>query len=760
MAVRKDGRAAAFNAAQTTARADEGTDSLPHHPAVMASKSLTRLPTEILLHIIAHIYSHHAKIEEGAPVTLLSLSRTCKALHEFVQVHGWKAWLEANKQPRRIGTRSGGKEDGAGRFSDLAKRQYLNDQAWKLHRVIGHQTPFNHIPPSHAFNSSTSHPPHRGGPKTHADEALEPFLQLGTDWLLLCVRNEVRVWHAAYLQSHVRWRPEARDGKDAPQGIKMTDAQVVRLPSSQAASTRALAPPAQRRAVSSIELGKYVSACCLLDATGNSFLVGRMDGSIAQFKLPSSLSTTAGSAKGGHGGVKREKEAPWQRYAPTRLTFEADLVAEISPPATATASSNKTQSIQALSYSNGFLCSITRSGRIALYRSSSGLAGSDHSGEQGWKLEWAFEMGRQCWSCHLDHQGTDVDSESKVVSPPRWLAIGSTGTEALFLFPLQLAHENGDSKLVPSQPIILNSLYHPLSSLPSPSNQQQPWQTIWKGKKGQGGRASSVFALAQPTSSCSDPLHPDLLVAGFYDGVIRVYDTGVMSRELSRLEPMASLLDEPAQMDDEASPASTSHLLFPSDSTFRSSSSSPTSHPLTEHLTLSPCMHFRDRFDTSAIYSLAIGGGNGTHVLAGTATSSNIKFFDARSAHLTLGDGRQESRRMIDQEEQERASSETAATSDNAIPSAALPPGSRVGWSVFAGYPARSPTFSLVADNDFVIAGTDRKLVDLVFTTAEIDRKGQVERNEEGEVSKSKAASQRSVAFYTLETMLLEHGLP
>ena len=74
--------------------------------------------------------------------------------------------------------------------------------------------------------------------------------------------------------------------------------------------------------------------------------------------------------------------------------------------------------------------------------------------------------------------------------------------------------------------------------------------------------------------------------------------------------------------------------------------------------------------------------------------------------------------------------------------------GVRSDWSVFAGYPARSPTFALVADVDMVFAATDRMLVDLVFTSVELRRQDARTERDPG------------VAFYDLQTMLLEHAIP
>ncbi|KDN41960.1 hypothetical protein K437DRAFT_258041 [Tilletiaria anomala UBC 951] len=666
--------------------------------------ALHLLPAEILLQI-ANQFS-----DEDPPISLIALSSTCKSLHLFVEVQGWKAWLFG-----KPGSISACQPDGEAlcQWRYKVQRYHLNNVSWQKQRLVAHRASINQTATFGGANRSNGC--HAGYWRQARDEAVEPFLRLGQDWLLLFLRSEVRVWHTNYLKNCLRERNHADGRWAAPElsktGIDMDDAQIVDLPDKSAPLTRWQAMrrrPGEWASKSAVNPTKNISACCAIDSAGTNFIVGRVDGSLEHYQLPTSLSTRPKSSR--LSSASQTPSAPWQQYAPKRLTFEATQLSTLDGPRRCfgMGQSSTGQSVQALSHSRDLVCSVTRDGTICLFK-------ADRDEEDQlileWRLLWHFKMGRQCWSCHLDEGAPHGQA-------PRWLAIGSKGAEALFLFPLHPTSHR------PCEPIILNTL-HTFSGRPEPSKSRIPFT----GGQGQC-RVTSTFALAQPSKECQAPLHSDMLVAGFYDAVVRVYDlrqvtASVTGRHL-RLKRQDSL----------AVPAVCDEPLFSSDNLFGGEDAV---YPLHSFKTLCPMMHFRDRFDSSAIYSLAIGGGNGTHILAGTATSGNVKVFDTRHAHdcfvpNTSGD-----------------------LPDRVQLFNTLPPSSKTGWSAFAGYPSKSPTFSLALDLDFIIGATDRKLFDLVFTTTPLKREAKAE--DQGRPVAPKG-DHVGLAYYCLDKMTLQHAEP
>lgn len=153
------------------------------------------------------------------------------------------------------------------------------------------------------------------------------------------------------------------------------------------------------------------------------------------------------------------------------------------------------------------------------------------------------------------------------------------------------------------------------------------------------GRPTSVFALSTPPPN--SPLSPSLLFAGFYDGAVRAYDLRLPSTKAQ----------------------------------------------------LSACLNVSEKLDASPVYSLALGGGGGTHVLAGTARHGLLKIWDMRrsSASSDLIVAAQDD-------------GKTASEDDDR------------GWSLFAAHPAESPTYAVVADHSRVWGTTDRKVWQLDFS--------------------------------------------
>lgn len=103
-----------------------------------------------------------------------------------------------------------------------------------------------------------------------------------------------------------------------------------------------------------------------------------------------------------------------------------------------------------------------------------------------------------------------------------------------------------------------------------------------------------------------------------------------------------------------------------------------------------PARIMSDRFDSSAIYCLCLGvGQGGRQIAAGTARHGIVKIFDPTPA-LQAG-------RVVQRQ--------TAKANDNAEEDA-----ESEGWSIFAAHPSRSPTYALAGQHDRLFGVTDQKL--------------------------------------------------
>lgn len=104
----------------------------------------------------------------------------------------------------------------------------------------------------------------------------------------------------------------------------------------------------------------------------------------------------------------------------------------------------------------------------------------------------------------------------------------------------------------------------------------------------EASQSSAVYAITSPPQGAAWGSSDQLLVSGWYDGVVRVYDLRASSQSASQ-------------------------------------GSSPTSHL--------PILMFEDPWSYEPIYSLSTGGGSNSHIVAGSARHSVLAFWDIRSPY-------------------------------------------------------------------------------------------------------------------------------
>lgn len=167
----------------------------------------------------------------------------------------------------------------------------------------------------------------------------------------------------------------------------------------------------------------------------------------------------------------------------------------------------------------------------------------------------------------LSSSDPTVRAWSILLSPTAsFVAIGATGEHAVHLYPL--------------------------SSAPDEMQLGEPWYVASTGQR------TSAYALA--TAPAESPIPDFLLFVGFYDGIVRVYDT----RPIDSSPPLEEELSE------------------------LSLNEAPPRRPRKIRRELNPIAVFNEDFDSDAIYSLTFAGPRGTLLVVGGARHSKVKVFD------------------------------------------------------------------------------------------------------------------------------------
>ncbi|THU81234.1 hypothetical protein K435DRAFT_694013 [Dendrothele bispora CBS 962.96] len=139
---------------------------------------------------------------------------------------------------------------------------------------------------------------------------------------------------------------------------------------------------------------------------------------------------------------------------------------------------------------------------------------------------------------------------------------------------------------------------------------QQP-TTILSTREDAPSFRSAVYGICRASTFFPGGSSPQILVSGWFDGQVRVHDLRVSPGELggpaTSSEPSLSLSSSSQSTSEQDSSASTDRV------------------PLRPVLTLS------DPWTYDPIYSVSSGGGNGSHIAAGSARHSVVSFWDVRN---------------------------------------------------------------------------------------------------------------------------------
>ncbi|SPO24207.1 uncharacterized protein UTRI_03475 [Ustilago trichophora] len=265
-----------------------------------------------------------------------------------------------------------------------------------------------------------------------------------------------------------------------------------------------------------------------------------------------------------------------------------------------------------------------------------------------------------------------------VLLGPTWVAVGMTGEHAVYLYPFTRSESGMELK--------------------------EPYYVA------NTGQHTSVYAMA--TASAGSNIPEFLLFAGFYDGVVRVYDT-------------RQLHTEPDAMDMQDLNEALSPLLNGNYQRRRRR----------VRKELDPIAIFREDYDTDAIYSLTFAGPQSNLLIVGGARHSKVRIFDVSSLReydvplLSAPAGVQGRKKGAEEE--------------------------RGDWTAFALANTDSPQYGVVGNADRIIGVTDRKLWWFDFGLPLLER--DVERDEDaGKVAFFRHRD--GVLSYSSSTLHSSHG--
>ncbi|CDR99923.1 hypothetical protein [Sporisorium scitamineum] len=222
----------------------------------------------------------------------------------------------------------------------------------------------------------------------------------------------------------------------------------------------------------------------------------------------------------------------------------------------------------------------------------------------------------RAWSVLLGSCTNTLQPERKA----DWVAVGITAEHAVYIYPL--SRQNGKLEL------------------------EEPFYVASKGQR------TSVYAMATPPASSTLPSF--LLFVGFYDGVVRVYDT--------------------RQLQNDA---------FPNNDGGDEQSAANGTRRRRVRRELDPIAIFREDYDTDAVYSLSFGGPRAEMLIIGGSRHAKVRVFDASSL----------------------AGYDVPLLS---APDAAA--GLKRDWTAFALPSTHSPLYGVVGEADRLVGVTDRKL--------------------------------------------------
>lgn len=583
------------NGAATSSRQQRQRRHRPSKASIrtqVTAPPLLRLPTDVWLHIFVQLHPHAAS-------TLAALSTSCSHLLRLVDEYGWKTVVQTEYSNVNLDRLDTFYRAYASRCDKAAVRSRwwfagryasLLEGCWSQVTLRPASVDVPAAERSRAANGTANGRARRFG----TDFAI-PTLTLGTRWIVVGARSHLFVYHARPVEAAKQGDLVARikldsrgltaepviscDNTATTKGkgsaaddpwqditaLKALDShasvvvvgyadgcvQVVALRSKGPKGKEGVEaevlqqfPSSRRQEVA----GLSVHHCQVLDSSGapNSTLAKAING-----RTPSNGSLIASITKRGRlrihsipssDGPESERESCWQIDSEGKAAALSDIVA----PAT-----NDTSGANTPPRSNFRSAAFNNAPVVAVQDGAASASGS----------------ATRAWSVLL---GSCSDEPQMGVT---WVAVGITAEHAVCIYPLHPSDNSTGFSL------------------------QEPFHVASTGQR------TSVYAMATPPPESTLPGF--LLFVGFYDGVVRVYDT----RQLQSADG-AGLMDMNG-LDEALSPSQPRRIRRPR-----------------VNRQLDPIAIFREDYDTDAIYSLSFGGPHATLLVVGGARHAKVRVFD------------------------------------------------------------------------------------------------------------------------------------
>lgn len=514
------------------------TPSLPRHHRqsaryitnnIHAPPPLLRLPTDVWLYIFAHLPAQ----------TLSALSRTCKHILRLVDEHGWKHVLAsdyASVQLDRLDAPHNA-------YTRQARAAIARSKWWFACRYAALLT--------HCWSDVTLRAgsvdiatAHRKMPGRTAGRARRfgggdfaiPTLTTGTRWIIVGARSELAIYRVAEPRTLVaRIRLNSRLGDSAAAAAVAQDDPWLDVTALQAVDAEASTVVVgyadgcvQLLGLRSNEKGKSVA----VDVLRHYPAVRRQEvASVSVQKGSASSSNDVGNeglliaSVSKRGCLRIHRVDPDSHDEAQEWSWQLDSSGVAAPTDLSTAADDSG-------------AATPRTLRSVAFNNAPVLLDSSAAGSA--TRAWSVLLG----SC----TDTRDPAERK-----RWVAVGLTAEHAVYIYPL---------------------------SLTSAVELDEPFYVASTGQR------TSVYAMATPPVVSTLPAF--LLFVGFYDGVVRVYDT----RQLSLRKDASANGGRRARRE------------------------------------LDPIAVFRENYDTDAVYSISFGGPRGEALVIGGARHAKVRVFD------------------------------------------------------------------------------------------------------------------------------------
>ncbi|SAM85805.1 uncharacterized protein UBRO_07145 [Ustilago bromivora] len=592
--------------------------SVETHQNRTTTTPLFRLPTEVWLHIFIHL----------PPSNLSSLSLTSRHALRLVDEHAFKHvftsqypllspdriecyyqnWLQESKGGRR---RS--KWWFACLYAHALRRCW--DKLMLRRRSI-------RIPVAEKNNNAG-----RGGGRERSTFWMNfaiPTLTLGTEYAVVGVRSELMVYSARDMKMLGRLRLNSKPPDTVAEGEKGVD-----------------------------DPWLDITALQKLDEPGRRLGVGFANGAV-QLITFSSKKDRLKSEVEHHLLNSRRQEIAGLSIQPSILLTGSEIIASLSKRGNLSLYHiKKSGSVETQSWgidSEGVATPSSSSGQVSEEEMGPGSntpsrttyrgAASNNAPSQLqdiYRMNWAGGRGdTRAWSVLLG-SSTDLrhDPDGKNWEDQRWVAVGIMADPAVYIYPIRQSQSGKGVEL------------------------GEAWRIASTGER------MSVYAMATPPPGSLLPAF--LLFVGFYDGVVRVYDT-------RQLHPRSTAEGEG---EIEALNGALTQLTL---------NGTPRRRRIRREL--NPIAVFREEFDADAIYSLSFGGPQGTMVVVGGARHAKVRVFDAE---------------MLSGYDLPLLSAPVGVEGERQ--------GSRGGdWTAFALHSTDSPVYGVVGEAERVVGVTDRRI--------------------------------------------------